>query len=206
MGLSLIAMVVATTGVVPVVAGAVVQEAIDVVAILNALRALRGGVEQPIRIPGWAEIQARLAAEHRDLAPGIAQVRRTADTLDAAMPVDALAALGETRRFLADRLLPHELEEDRVVYPHLAAALGSDDATAALHVTHTEIFHIVRLFGRLVDELPADGPAPEDWPDLRRALYGLDAILRLHMAQEEELYASVAGEGPAELAPTRMAA
>ena len=32
------------------------------------------------------------------------------------------------------------------------------------------------------------GPGPEDLTDLRRVLYGLDAILRLHMAQEEELY------------------
>ena len=30
--------------------------------------------------------------------------------------------------------------------------------------------------------------------DLRRVLYGLDAILRLHMAQEEELYVSLGDE------------
>ncbi len=30
--------------------------------------------------------------------------------------------------------------------------------------------------------------------DLRRVLYGLDAILRLHMAQEEELYTSLGDE------------
>jgi hypothetical protein len=36
--------------------------------------------------------------------------------------------------------------------------------------------------------LPAEGPRPEDLRDLRRALYGLHAILALHFAQEEELY------------------
>ncbi len=39
--------------------------------------------------------------------------------------------------------------------------------------------------------LGADGPSADDRTDLQRALYGLDAILRLHMAQEEELYASI---------------
>lgn len=37
-------------------------------------------------------------------------------------------------------------------------------------------------------ELPEAGPGPEDLTDLRRVLYGLDAILRLHMTHEEELY------------------
>jgi hypothetical protein len=92
--------------------------------------------------------------------------------------------------------VPHEIAEDRAVYPTLAAALGSDDATAALHRTHTEIFHLIRLYDRLVAELPVEGPTPDDRTDLRRALYGLDAILRLHMAQEEELYHSL-GEDPA---------
>ena len=70
----------------------------------------------------------------------------------------------------------------------------TDDATAALHRTHTEIFHLVRSLGRIVDELGADGPTAEDRNDLQRALYGLDAILRPHMAQEEELSASIDAE------------
>jgi hypothetical protein len=199
MGLSIVAMLVAATGILPVVVGALVQEAIDVVAILNALRALSGGVTKPVRIPGWAETHARLAAEHHALASGIARIRGTADALDGLSSSEALAELESVRTFLVERLMPHEIEEDRTVYPILSGAMGSDDATSALHVTHTEIFHLIRLFGRLVLELPAGGPVPDDRPDLRRVLYGLDAILRLHMAQEEELYASVGGEGAGEL-------
>jgi hypothetical protein len=40
-------------------------------------------------------------------------------------------------------------------------------------------------------DLPANGPEPADITDLRRTLYGLHAILRLHFDQEEELYASL---------------
>jgi hypothetical protein len=54
--------------------------------------------------------------------------------------------------------------------------------------THYEIHRLARLFSRLVAQLPAEGPGPEDLRDLRRTLYGLNAILSLHFAQEEELY------------------
>ena len=60
---------------------------------------------------------------------------------------------------------------------------------------------LVRSLGRIVDELGPDGPTAEDRNDLQRALYGLDAILRLHMAQEEELYASIDAEASSALVP-----
>jgi hypothetical protein len=55
-----------------------------------------------------------------------------------------------------------------------------------------------------VSEIPEEGPAPEDLNDLRRVLYGLDAILRLHQAQEEELYMTLGDEHPT--APERASA
>ena len=194
MGMSMVAMVAAAFGFLPVVAGALLQEAIDVAVILNSLRALRGGTEKPIRVAGWTETSSRLAAAHRMLAPGISSLRSTADGLDVLAPTEARVELEARRSFLIDTLVPHEIEEDRAVYPMLAAALRSDDATSAMHRTHTEIFHLVRLFDRLLIELPVDGPNPDDRTDLRRAMYGLDAILRLHMAQEEELYSSIGDE------------
>jgi soluble P-type ATPase len=194
MGLSVGAMLVAMTGVLPPVAGAVVQEAIDVLVILNALRALRGGLERPTVVAGWGETGPRLAAEHRTLAPSLAGIRQLADALGSLPGPEAGPRLRELRSFLTDTLVPHEEREDREVFPLLAAAVGNDDVTAALHRTHTEIFHLVRFLDRLVRELPDDGPGPEDLTDLRRVLYGLDAIIRLHMAQEDELYGAL-GEG-----------
>ena len=82
MGLSIVAMAAAALGLLPVVAGAILQEAIDVIVILNALRALRGGVEVPVQIPGWTETSARLRAAHLELEPSIARIRATADVLD----------------------------------------------------------------------------------------------------------------------------
>ncbi len=201
MGLSLIAMIVAAFGYLPVVIGALLQEAIDVAVILNALRALRGGVPPPVAVAGWTAINAELTAAHHELASGMSHLRATADRLDVLAPADALADLQAVDAFLTDELLPHEIEEDRNIHPALARAMGSDDATAALHGTHNEIFRLARVFTHLVRELAAEGPAPDDWPDLRRVLYGLDAILRLHQAQEEELYASITDSSTAGARP-----
>jgi iron-sulfur cluster repair protein YtfE (RIC family) len=190
-------MLVATTGVLPPVVGAMVQEGIDVIVILNALRALTGGMERTPQVPGWSELGTRLRHEHRDLGASLGRIRPLADELDAMALPTARAQLESMRTFLVEDLVPHEQSEDREVFPLLAASVGNDDVTAGLHRTHTEIFHLVRYLDRLVREVADDGPAPEDLTDLRRVLYGLDAIMRLHMAQEEELYLALGDEHPA---------
>jgi heavy metal translocating P-type ATPase len=191
MGLSLGAMVLAAFGYLPVIAGALLQEAIDVAVILNALRALRGGVTAPIAVPGWTATHASLVDAHQRLAGGIARLRTTADRLGTLPPAGTLDELRALSTFLVDELLPHEQEEDDTVHPALVRAMGTDEATAAFHGTHNEIYRLTRVYRELVDTLPAEGPETEDLAELRRVLYGLHAILRLHQSQEEELYSSV---------------
>ena len=71
---------------------------------------------------------------------------------------------------------------------------------------HLEIAHLGRIFQQLIEELPEEGPSPEDLMDLRRVLYGLHAILRLHFAQEEEAYAWLASadDDPSASAPVSV--
>ena len=196
MGLSLVAMLFAAAGYLPPVAGAILQEAIDVAVILNALRALGGGRRRPL-LEG-EELSRRYRAEHGLLLPDVDRLRAVADRLDELPPREARSALTELRRFLEERLVPHEQTEDAAMYPLVARAIGGEDPTAAMSRAHLEIAHLVRLFGRLVDELPPGGGEPlltDDLRDLRRALYGLHAILRLHFAQEEEQYLPLLEEG-----------
>ena len=70
--------------------------------------------------------------------------------------------------------------------------LGGSDPTGSMSRTHVEISHHVRRLGRLLDQLPPEGPDEDDLMEMRRLLYGLHAILRLHFAQEEEGYLSLA--------------
>ncbi len=193
MGLSAAAMVVAAVGLLPPVAGAVLQEVIDVAVILNALRALGSGPRARVALdePGSA-LARRFSAEHQVLRPDLDQLRVVADALGAAEPAAAVADVRRVHHFLAEELLPHEEAEDRALYPAVASALGGTDPTGAMSRTHVEIGHHVRRLGRLIDQLPAEGPDEDDIVEMRRILYGLHAILRLHFAQEEEGYLSLA--------------
>jgi heavy metal translocating P-type ATPase len=192
MGLSLAGMLAAAAGYLPPVAGALFQEAIDVAVILNALRAL-GGERRKGRDDGGEALGQIYRDEHRLLLPEVDRLRQVADRLEDLSPAAARRELQEVRTFLEDKLVPHEKEEDASVYPLVARRIGGQDPTAAMSRAHLEISHLVRLYGRLLDELPPlEGPvgplAPEDLRDFRRVLYGLHAILRLHFAQEEEQY------------------
>ncbi len=189
MGLSLLAMAAAAAGMLPPVEGALLQEAIDVAVILNALRALGAGGRPHRRADGEAtRLGARVRAEHRQLLPRIRALRQLADGLDKLPPARARAELHSAGAFLADELLPHERNEDASLYPAVARLLGGDDPTAAMSRAHLEIAHLVGSYERLLADLPPEGPGADDLPELRRLLYGLYALLQLHVAQEEESY------------------
>jgi len=192
MGLSALAMVVAALGFLPPVTGALLQEAIDVAAILNALRVLR------LRIPGRpratlpvAEV-ARLQAEHERLAVPLSRLRVVADQLATLSPGEAAAALAEVEKIVREHLLRHERQDDVQLYPAVERALGGGDLMAAMHREHREVQQLGALLTRMTADLPPEGPSPSEMNDFRRVLYGLDAVLRLHIAQENELYHSLA--------------
>jgi hypothetical protein len=73
----------------------------------------------------------------------------------------------------------------------VARTIGGTDPTATMSRMHVEIVHHVEMLDRLLAELPPSGPTDEDVVELRRVLYGLDALLRLHNAQEEQEYLSL---------------
>ena len=188
MGLSLLAMGFAAAGYISPVAGAVLQEAIDVLVILNALRAL-GGAD--LLAPATTDVKhlaQGLASAHRALRPHVGELATLAARLETLPGPEARTQLERLRDMLEKELLPHEREEQQNAYPVIERLLKEEDPTGPLIQTHHEIHRLTRLYGRLVAHLPAEGPAREDCRDLRRVLYGLHAILSLHFAQEEELY------------------
>jgi hypothetical protein len=79
----------------------------------------------------------------------------------------------------------------------VARALNGTDATAAMSRTHAEIEHQVSQLHRLLTGLGNETVQPEDVIELRRLLYGLYAVLRLHNAQEEEGAFSLVPNGAA---------
>jgi heavy metal translocating P-type ATPase len=194
MGLSFGGMLLGAVGLLPVVGGALFQEAIDVAVILNALRALSGGRAARQRAGLGSNVGDRFRDEHREFMPWLARIRTVADRLESYSPVEARDELQQIRWFLTERLPQHEEEEEAAVYPVVSKLMGGDDPMGTMARAHLEIDHLSRVFVHLVDDVPPEGPAPEDLVDLRRVLYGLHAILRLHFAQEEEAYSWLASE------------
>ncbi len=77
------------------------------------------------------------------------------------------------------------------LYPVVAKLIGGADPIGPMSRAHVEIRRLAGMLSRLIKELPEDGPMAADLRDLRRVLYGLHAVLRLHFAQEDESYLSL---------------
>jgi heavy metal translocating P-type ATPase len=177
------------------IAGALIQEGIDVLSILNALRAIGDGGRPGPAGPA-TDVADRFRREHREFAPELQRIRSIADRLEDLPPDQAARELEAVRIFIAERLPQHEEEEEAAVYPVVAGLMGGEDPMSSMSRAHVEIAHLGRMYQQLLEDLPADGPTPDDLMDLRRVLYGLYAILRLHFAQEEEAYAWLSSGEP----------
>jgi hemerythrin-like domain-containing protein len=185
MGLSLVAMVAAALGMIPPAAGAVIQEVVDVLAIGIALLALLPGRVHTIAMAASdIAIAHGLKVEHDAVLAVVEQIRAVADTLSTT-DCDLAPAHSLVVR-LEGELLPHERADEARLLPLVNRALGTSDTTAAMSRTHAEIEHQVSRLRRLLSDLDNDNVQPEDVVELRRLLYGLYAVLRLHNAQEEE--------------------
>jgi heavy metal translocating P-type ATPase len=192
MGMSLAAMGAAAAGLLPAVWGALLQEAIDVAVILNALRALRPVAAGRLTAADAAMTQ-RFRAEHTHIRADIEQMRIAADALTTD-PRAAPAAMAQVRRayaLLTAEIWPHENAEETDLYPAVNRLLGGTDPTAAMSRAHAEIAYQIARLGRLISEVGDRTPDETDVTDLRATLYGLHAILRLHTAQEDEAYLSL---------------
>jgi heavy metal translocating P-type ATPase len=199
MGLSLVAMGAAAAGLLVPVVGAVVQEAIDVAVILNALRA-------HLPLPGVQPSAEAVTAgqqtlvEHAALRSGTARLREVADELGEEPPVTAGRDLRAVHAFLKDELVPHERDEEQRLYPALASYVGGEETVIAARRHHAEVAQLTRVLGHMIEDLDPAGPTADDLPDLRRVLYSLHAVLTLHRAEEEEHISRVVDEPGAAVA------
>jgi len=196
MAMSLAAMAAAAAGLLPAVWGAMLQEGIDVAVILNALRALRPG-DRPRLNPADAALTTRFQGEHETIRAAIEELRTVADSLGLVSPGEAMTQVRRVHQLLVEQIEPHELAEERELYPALDRILGGSEPTATMSRAHAEISHQIRRLGQLIEDIGGQGPDDADLADLRSLLYGLHAILRLHTAQEDESYLSLGDDARA---------
>jgi heavy metal translocating P-type ATPase len=190
MGLSALAMGIAAAGLLTPLAGAVLQEAIDVLAILYALTALRArrGEAPPLPLPQAAGLAERLA-EHIALG-GLVEALRDAVERTIAGP-DCLPTIIALAARLRGELLPHQEAEERWLFPSVEHRLSGLDPMAPLLRMHGALAVLTGELEVVLAAAQRTGGWPAAAPALRRSLYELEAMLGLHLAMEEDIVTSI---------------
>jgi soluble P-type ATPase len=189
MALSALAMIAAAFGFLTPVAGALIQEGIDVVVILNALRALGPGRGVMARLHALPSAAARdLHEGHELLEKALDRLRSIADALDDADPGRACDLIAEANALVSEQVVRHERNDEAAVYPRITQFLPDGHGLSAMSRAHREILHLARLLARL-----AENVRPRDVDrylvhDAQRVIESIEALVRLHNAQEEDIY------------------
>jgi heavy metal translocating P-type ATPase len=187
MTLSGVAMVAAAFGWLTPVAGAITQEVIDVAVILNALRALRPAHRVAVRSLPAKTVQA-LHTDHQRVERSLDQLRSIADALDDATGQRAVDLIVKARSLVEETVVAHERGDETIVYPRLAQFLGGGQGLSAMSRAHREILHLARLLALLADGLEAEDTDKYLVRDAQRVIESIEALVRIHNAQEEDIY------------------
>jgi iron-sulfur cluster repair protein YtfE (RIC family) len=131
-----------------------------------------------------------LRAEHAALLPRIEHLRTLADSIDGRSLTELIPDVELAYDLVAHHITPHAMAEDRVLYPAVERVMGAPGATATMTRDHVEIAHLLTQLDAIRDALGEGGPLLAGRRrELRRILYGLHTLVKLHLAKEEEIYA-----------------
>ncbi|ARN80129.1 hypothetical protein DSM21852_33240 [Methylocystis bryophila] len=193
MTMSGLTMVAAAFGYVTPVAGALIQEAIDVAVILNALRAL-----SPIRAfdaPTMSESAANvLREEHERLEKSLARLQEIVDALDICKAQAATALISEADEIVATQIVKHEREDEETVYPRVSGFLKDTHGLSAMSRAHREILHQARLLARLTQGLRLQDLETYLIRDAQHIVESIVSLVHIHNAQEEDIYEHAAAQ------------
>jgi heavy metal translocating P-type ATPase len=191
MGLSTLAMLAATFGWLLPVPAAIVQELIDVAVILNALRALTPGYRHAGESMTAAAGQ-ELHRNHLALIGNLDRLRSIVDALDDAAAERAAALITEANQVVQEQVVAHERDDEGNVYPELAKVLRESHGLSAMSRAHREILHLARLLARVAEDMPSEKIDRYLIRDAQRLIEAVETLVRLHTAQEEDIYEAVA--------------
>jgi iron-sulfur cluster repair protein YtfE (RIC family) len=85
-------------------------------------------------------------------------------------------------------LLPHAQAEERALYPVVGRLMGAPEATATMSRDHVEVGQLTQELGSLRSHLVGTSMSASQEQALRRVLYGLSAVVKVHFAKEAEIY------------------
>jgi iron-sulfur cluster repair protein YtfE (RIC family) len=126
--------------------------------------------------------------EHRELVARIELLPTVADSIGSAPTESLREGVGQAYIFLIHQLIPHAQAEEQVLYPTVGRLLRALEATDTMSRDHLEVIRLTEELEALRLHLFYAPLSESDEQALRRVLYGLYAIIKLHLAKEEEIY------------------
>lgn len=129
-----------------------------------------------------------LRDEHKELFPSVDQIRQVAELIGDVPVAEIRRGVEEVYDFLAHHLKPHAEAEDAALYPVVQKVLGSPDATRTMNRDHVEVGRYIEELALLKKNISGATLTAEQVNSLRRVLYGVHALVKVHFAKEEEVY------------------
>jgi iron-sulfur cluster repair protein YtfE (RIC family) len=126
--------------------------------------------------------------EHQELFPHVDRILQIAEIVGDTTVNEIRNGVEEIYDFLAYHLIPHAQAEDEALYPIVQKVLGSPDATKTMSRDHVEIGRYIDELAILKSGLTSEFLTVAQTRSLRRVLYGVYALVKVHFAKEEEVY------------------
>ena len=148
----------------------------------------------------------RVAHEHHDrLMHHVDTMTMVGDQLGAASVAELRPRVDELAAFLNGLLLPHMEAAERTLYPELERMLQNRHSMTPMRREHDEIRKLVAELVRLQQRLDAGPLHTGETVALRRVVFRLYAMLKVHLA-EEELYLGIIEHGVSAESAEKLAA
>ena len=129
-----------------------------------------------------------LRDEHEELFPHVERIRQVAEKIGEAPIAEIRGGVEEVYDFLAHHLKPHAEAEEAALYPVVQKVLGNPDATKTMSRDHVEVGRYIEELAPLRIDLAGTALTAVQVTSLRRVLYGVYALVKVHFAKEEEVY------------------
>jgi iron-sulfur cluster repair protein YtfE (RIC family) len=135
-----------------------------------------------------ASITQPLRDEHKELYPYVEIIRQAGDTVNESLTTMAHEKIEAVYHFLTHQLIPHAQAEEQALYPMVQKVMGAEQSTATMSRDHQEIERLTEELDKLRVHRSQLSVTSIQAMALRRILYGLYTLVKLHFAKEEEIY------------------
>ncbi len=129
-----------------------------------------------------------LREEHKELLPHIESLKQAGLAVHGTLTQSSFDSIDQAYQFLTKELLPHAHAEEAALYPAVQKALGTPLGTATMSRDHVEVERLTEELAKVRAQLYGNEIGVQLANELKRILYGLYALVKLHFAKEEEVY------------------